>query len=202
VTRGPRLLLISGSLRAGSTNTAVLRTVEAFSPGGTSAVLYPGLAALPHFNPDDDVEGEPLHPAVAELRGQIGDADALLFSTPEYAGALPGSFKNLLDWTVGGGEIYRKPAAWLNVSSAAAPTGGRDAHDSLRNVLGYAGAEIVEAACLRVAVPRTSLGADGLVEDGEIRAALLGAEARLCTHVEVSGSESSESERRGRLGRR
>ena len=60
--------------------------------------------------------------------------------TPEYAGALPGSFKNLLDWTVGGGQTYGMPVAWINVSGAAAPTGGADAHDSLRKVLGYTGA--------------------------------------------------------------
>ncbi|MGH4015240.1 MAG: NADPH-dependent FMN reductase [Pseudonocardiaceae bacterium] len=89
---------------------------------------------LPAFNPDDD--HEPLHPAVADLRRQIA-ADALLFCTPEYAGALPGSFKNLLDWTVGGSEIYGKPVCWINASSVAAPTGGADAHASLAKVLGY-----------------------------------------------------------------
>jgi NAD(P)H-dependent FMN reductase len=77
--------------------------------------LYEGLANLPAFNPDDD--REPLHPSVAELRQEIARADAVLFCTPEYAGALPGSFKNLLDWTVGGGEVYGKPAAWINVAA-------------------------------------------------------------------------------------
>jgi NAD(P)H-dependent FMN reductase len=42
---------------------------------------------------------------VADLRRQIEAADAVVFCTSEYAGALPGSFKNLLDWTVGGGEV-------------------------------------------------------------------------------------------------
>jgi len=202
VTPGHRLLLVSGSLRAGSTNTAVLRTVQATAPDDVATMLYDGLGALPHFNPDDDAEGAALHPAVAELRRRIAEADALLVSTPEYAGALPGSFKNLLDWTVGGGEIYGKPVAWLNVSSAAAPTGGRDAHDSLRKVLGYAGAEIAEAACLRIAVPRGSIRADGLVEDGEIREALAGAAARVSTHLDAAGAEWSKGEPRERIGRR
>jgi NAD(P)H-dependent FMN reductase len=73
---------------------------------------------------------------VAELRHEIGAADAVLICTPEYAGALPGSFKNLLDWTVGGGEADRKPVGWINASGVAAPTGGGDAHASLRKVLG------------------------------------------------------------------
>jgi len=99
-----RVLMVSGSLRHGSTNTAMLETARACAPDGVEAVLYEGLDALPHFNPDDDVE--PLHPAVAELRAAIDAADALLFSTPEYAGALPGSFKNLLDWTIGGTPCF------------------------------------------------------------------------------------------------
>ncbi|MGD0240963.1 MAG: NAD(P)H-dependent oxidoreductase [Streptosporangiaceae bacterium] len=41
----------------------------------------------------------------------------------EYAGTLPGSLKNLLDWTVGGGEIYGKPAGWINVAALSALAG-------------------------------------------------------------------------------
>jgi len=131
-----RVLLISGSTRAGSTNTAVLRTAAAVAPPGLTTVMYGGLADLPAFNPDDD--HEPLHPAVADLRRQMGVADAVLFCTPEYAGALPGSFKNLLDWSVGEG-MYDKPAAWLNVSTVAAPTAGADAHASSGAMSGWAG---------------------------------------------------------------
>ena len=73
---------------------------------GRRAVIYEGLATLPHFNPDDDVE--PLPGPVFELRAQVDAAAAVMFCTPEYAGALPGSFKNLLDWSVGGGGDVRE----------------------------------------------------------------------------------------------
>ncbi|MDX3195600.1 NAD(P)H-dependent oxidoreductase [Streptomyces sp. MN03-5084-2B] len=132
----------------------------------TASKTYTGLGDLPHFNPDDD--RDPLHPEVAALRAAIGEADAVLVCTPEYAGGLPGSFKNLLDWTVGGGEMYGKPVAWINASSIAAPTGGRDAHDSLRKVLTYAGAKIVEEACARIPVSRADV-ADGQVADPDLR---------------------------------
>ena len=85
-------------------------------------------------------------PRSARMREALGASDAVLFSTPEYAGALPGSFKNLLDWTVGGGQTYEMPVAWINVSGAAAPTGGAGAHDSLRSVLGYTWSAVIEAA--------------------------------------------------------
>jgi chromate reductase len=142
----------------------------------TSSTTYAGLGDLPHFNPDDD--RDPLHPAVAELRAAIKAADAVLICTPEYAGGLPGSFKNLLDWTVGGGEIYGKPVAWINASSVAAPTGGRDAHDSLRKVLMYAGAKIVEEACVRLPVSRAVV-ADGEVTDPDLRGRIAVAVQRL-----------------------
>lgn len=167
------LLLISGSTRAASTNTAVLRTAQALAPAEVSTTLYDGLSELPAFNPDDD--HPPLHPAVDRLRRAVGTADAILFCTPEYAGALPGSFKNLLDWTVGGGEMDGRRVAWLNISSIAAPTGGADAHASLAKVLGYLNAVVVEAACSRVPMSRKAVGADGLVTDPAVRAGITAA---------------------------
>src|SRR3954449_4430350 len=150
MTGSVRVLLISGSTRRESTNTAVLRTAEAVAPDGVTVARPELLSTLPAFNPDDD--HEPLHPVVADLRRAIGDAAAVLFCTPEYAGALPGSFKNLLDWTVGGGETYGKPVAWINSAGPAAPTAAAGAHDSLRAVLGYTGSVIVEAACVRIPI--------------------------------------------------
>jgi NAD(P)H-dependent FMN reductase len=106
---------------------------------------------------------------VAGLRRQLASANAVLFCTPEYAGTLPGSFKNLLDWTVGGGELYGKPVAWINV---AAPGCGEGAQAALRTVLGYVGAVVVAPACARIPVARDVVGADGLVADADVRAEL------------------------------
>lgn len=179
----PRILLVSGSLRAGSTNTAVLRTARTVVPDGVTASLYDGMDGLPHFNPDDDREGEPAHRAVAELRAQISAADALLLCTPEYAGALPGALKNLLEWTVGDAGTHRKPVAWVNASGPAAPTGAADAHDSLSKVLGYVGADIVEAACVRIPVTRDAVGPDGTIADPAIRSQIEDTLTTLVRHV-------------------
>lgn len=176
-----RLLLISGSLRAGSTNTALLHTAQVVAPAGVEATLYTGLANLPHFNPDDDCA--PLPPAVAHLRVAVGETDALLFCTPEYAGALPGSFKNLLDWLVGGEETHGKPAAWVNVSSPASLTGGADAHDSLRKVLRYASLPVVEEACVRLPLTRADVGEGGLLARAELRRQVAGVLDTLARHV-------------------
>lgn len=170
------LLLVCGSLRSGSTNEAVLRTAAELAPDGVEPVLYTGAGKLPLFNPDDDAEGAPVDGAVAAMRRQIAAADAILICTPEYAGALPAAMKNVLEWTVGDAGTYRKPVAWINAAGPASPTGAADAHDSLRKVLAYVGANIVEDACARVPVTRDAVGDDGTVSDEgarrEIRRAL------------------------------
>jgi len=163
-----RLLLVTGSTRSASTNSAALRTARELVDDGVEVVLYEDLAELPHFNPDDDAEGAP-PPPVAALREQIADADAVIFCTPEYAGTLPGSFKNLLDWTVGGGEMDGKPAAWINV---AAPGRGGGAEATLRTVLGYVNAAPLPSAGIRVQVPHGATGADGMIADADARDAL------------------------------
>ena len=158
------LLLLCGSLRAGSVNAAVLATAAQLVPGGVMATIYAGMADLPHFNPDDD--REPLAPPVAELRAAVDEADAVLISTPEYAGSLPGSFKNLLDWTVGGAGIYLKPVGWINPSTIG---GARDTYHALRLVLDRAGVSVIEAATVDIPVARDRVGPDGLVSDEAIR---------------------------------
>jgi NAD(P)H-dependent FMN reductase len=161
------ILLLSGSLRAGSSNEAVLRTVQAIAPEHVRTVFYGGLAALPHFNPDADAD--PLPAEVARLRAAIAGAAAVLICAPEYAGTLPGTFKNLLDWTVGGMEICGKPVAWMNV---AAPGRGGGADATLRTVLTYTGADIVESACVRIPVERRMIGDDGMITDSDVRGQL------------------------------
>jgi len=180
------VLLISGSLREQSSNSAALRTAAELAPEGIRTVFYEGMGELPHFNPDDDAEGVAPHPAVAALRRGIAEADALLICTPEYAGALPGALKNLLEWTIGDAGTYRKPIGWINVSGPAAPTGGADAHDSLRKVLRYAHADLVEAACVRVPLERSAVGPDGVVTDPEARAGIGRALDELARHVRES----------------
>ena len=183
MTRSLHLLLISGSLRDRSTNTAVLRTVTEIAGRGVTTTLYGGMAGLPHFNPDDDREGEPVHVAVADLRARIAAADAVLLCTPEYAGALPGALKNLLEWTVGDSGTYRKPIAWINASGRSAPTGGADAHDSLRKVLGYVHADIAEEACIRIPLTRDAVGADQTITDPAAREMIGHAVAALARYV-------------------
>jgi chromate reductase, NAD(P)H dehydrogenase (quinone) len=158
--------MVSGSLRDGSTNTAMLRTVGKIAPAGAETVLYDALTALPYFDPDLDQDLLP--GPVTRLREQVHNANALLFCTPEYAGALPGAFKNLLEWLIGDADprsLSGKPVGYINIS--AGPTGARDAHASLSKVLEFAGADLRIAA--EIPVHRHMIGAEGLIADATVR---------------------------------
>ena len=141
------VLLVSGSTRAGSSNSLVLSELHEFRRPGVTTDYYGDLRHVPAFVPDE----QPTPAEVGDVLARIDRADAVLFSTPEYAGGLPGSLKNLLDWTVGGGALYGKPVAWLDVAN---PGRGHGARAQLETVLGYVGARIVPAACVRIALGR------------------------------------------------
>jgi chromate reductase len=161
-----RILLISGSTREGSLHTAALRAAVRLAPADITATCYEGLRELPAFVP-----GEPVAPdAVSRLRQQVAAADVLLFSTPEYAGSLPGSLKNLLDWLVAGGELHDKPAAWLSV---AAPGQDEGARATLESALGHGNARVLHWACTRIPLGLDAVDAEGVIADPHLRQALL-----------------------------
>ncbi len=170
--------MISGSTRDGSTNTAALRTVHAIAPEGVETRCYTGLLELPAFVPGADPAA---YPPVVDLRNDLAWADGVLISTPEYAGTLPGSLKNLLDWTVGTADLHEKSTAWLTV---AAPGRGDGATATLSSVLGYVGADIVTTACVRLPVLSAGIGDDGLVAAQGFRDGALQALDALMHHVE------------------
>ncbi|HET9210191.1 MAG TPA: NADPH-dependent FMN reductase [Thermoanaerobaculia bacterium] len=137
-----KILAISGSLRAASTNTALLRAAALLAPAGVEIDLYRGLGGLPHFNPDLE-DAEP--PAVTGLRARVREAGGLLFAVPEYAHGVPGALKNLLDWLVGGEEFIYKPIALFNASPRAT-----HAQASLRETIRTMSGSIVEEASIPV----------------------------------------------------
>ena len=156
-----RILAISGSLRASSTNSKLVRAIIRLAPENMTFTLYEGLGDLPHFSPDIDVENAP--PPVASLRRQLQDANGVLICTPEYAYGVPGSLKNALDWTVSSGEFVSKPV--VAISASPSFMGGDKAHASLLLTLNALSADIVEGGTLIIPLIRTKLNEDGDVSD-------------------------------------
>jgi NAD(P)H-dependent FMN reductase len=112
-----KILAISGSLRAGSHNTAVLVAAKRLAPTGVTIQLFDGIGKLPFFN--SDLETEHLPDNVAAFRKLIGAVDGVLISSPEYARGVSGMMKNALDWLVGSDEFPGKPVALINTSPRA-----------------------------------------------------------------------------------
>jgi chromate reductase len=106
-----RIVAISGSLKAESANSAL---VAAIAAEVTDLDVWNRLGDLPHFSPDADGG-----PPVASLRRAVAESDGVLIATPEYAGGMPGSLKNALDWLVGTGELYDKPVAIISAAPSA-----------------------------------------------------------------------------------
>lgn len=149
-----RILAISGSLRSTSANTALLRAARILAPSGVDIFLYEGLGSLPHFNPDLDGAEPPQ--SVLELRSEVGLADGLLISSPEYAHGVPGTLKNALDWLVASVEFPGKPVALLNTSPRAT-----HAPAQLTEILTTMSARLIPEASVTLALPvRTPDGAD------------------------------------------
>ncbi len=177
------ILAISGSLRAGSYNTALARAAAERAPEGTQIELYERLGDIPPFDADSDGEDAP--EAVRDLREQIARADAVLFVTPEYNGSVSGVLKNAIDWASrpprGGAALWGKTAA-----VAGATTGQYGAiwaqHD-LRRILGLAGARVIEGE-LSVAQAENSFD-----ESGRLLDSLLA--ERLRMHLENLAHEAS-----------
>jgi NAD(P)H-dependent FMN reductase len=170
---------LSGSLRAGSSNAALVRAAFALVPREIETILYEGMGGLPHFNPDLDQEGDVAPPTVAEFRALLRAASGVVISVPEYAHGLPGSFKNALDWLVSSSDLSQKPVLVLNASA-----GGQFAQKNLVETLTVIEANVLDAS-LTAPFLRTRLGPGVSLSDAE-NAKLREAVAALVTFIKSS----------------
>jgi chromate reductase len=162
-----KVLGVSGSLRGGSHNTALLRTAAELLPDGVEFELWDGLRAVPPYDEDDDVEPAPA--TVAALRNEITGAGAILFSTPEYNHSLPGQLKNALDWAsrpLATNALRDKPVAVIGASKGA--FGAVWAQAELRKVLAATGARVVDGE-VAVGHAHERFGRDGELDDEALR---------------------------------
>ena len=127
------LIGISGSLRAGSWNSALLRAAQELVPAGSTLDIA-AVDEVPLYNGDLDVDGGP--PAVQALKRRIADADGLVLATPEYNFGIPGVLKNAIDWASRPGfksVLAHKPVAI--VGAAPGVVGTARAQGQLKQVM-------------------------------------------------------------------
>jgi chromate reductase len=179
-----RVLAISGSLRAASYNTALLRAAAALAPAGVEFEFYDGLESLPPYNEDRDTDQPPAE--VASLRDAIANADAVLFSTPEYNTTMPGQVKHVVDWASRphgpASALWGKPVAAIGASVTG--YGAMWAQDHLRRALGIAGARVLETE-LAIANADERFDEQGRLSDIETRERLAELLQNLVEHHHV-----------------
>jgi NAD(P)H-dependent FMN reductase len=164
-----RILGISGSLRAQSFNTALLRAAQAAAGEGVridAATLH----GIPLYDGDVEREGTPA--AVRELKQRVLDCDGLLMVTPEYNNGVPGVFKNAIDWlsrpTPGMASVFPdRPLALIGASPGGFGTVLSQAH--WLPVLRVLGVRLWSGPKLLVSRAGSVFGADGTLQDEAIR---------------------------------
>jgi len=179
-----RIVAISGSLRAGSSNTAALRAATRLVPEGVEIVLFDGIAALPFFNPD--LDGDEVPAPVGAMRALIGRADGLLISSPEYARGVAGVLKNALDWLVGSHEFPNKPIALINTSPRAT-----HALAALTLTLETMSARIAKDACVTLPLLGGAWDELGIVADPALAEPLRAAMASFVAFIEASEADAA-----------
>ena len=184
-----RILGISGSLRSGSHNTALLRAAALSLPSGAELEVYDGLRDLPAYDADlDTPENEPA--AVARLRAAIEQVDGVLISTPEFNGSIPGALKNALDWASrphGTAPLVAKPAAVISASTTA--YGAKWAQEQVRRALTLSGAMVIDSELAVDRADRKILA--GEVVDSATRAALTDVVAELAEAASAFDSQAT-----------
>jgi chromate reductase len=161
-----KILAVSGSLRADSYNTNLLRAAIEAAPEGVDLALWEGIGDLPIY--DQDLELGELPASVRRLRDDWEAADAILFATPEYNGSIPGGLKNAVDWASRPkfeAALTNKTVAVLGASTGQ--FGALWAQTDLKKVLGTAGARVVGTE-IPVGRAHEKFDSQGRLLDGEL----------------------------------
>lgn len=165
-----RVLAISGSLRKGALNTALLRAAQELAPEGMAIDIYDDLSSIPPYDGDALLAGFP--PSVEALRHRLRDADAMIFATPEYNRSYPGVLKNAIDWAsrAPAQPFDGKPALVTGASPGLLGTALANYH--LRQVLSVLGVHTVPGREVLVGSATGKFDADGRLVDEPTRDAL------------------------------
>jgi NAD(P)H-dependent FMN reductase len=178
-----KILGISGSLRAASSASAILRQVAELAGPEIQFQIYDGLATIPAFD-----DGPDMPSAVLDFIDRVNASDGVFFCIPEYAFGVPGALKNALDWTVSTTAFNEKPVALITAASS-----GEKAHAALRLTLTALQTRMENSATLLISFVRSKLDEQKKIKDTATLQAVKEVIAHFKTTVQQKLSEEPAS---------
>ncbi|MFL5746183.1 MAG: NADPH-dependent FMN reductase [Niastella sp.] len=180
MNRKINIVAVSGSLRATSSNSLLIKEIQKWAPENVELTVYQGLAKLPAF--DDSMEPSE---SVSAWRNELAAADGVLICSPEYAFGVPGALKNAIDWTVGSSELVNKPLALITAAS-----GGDKAHAAWLQIFSALSADIPTGGDLLIPFIRTKFNDKGEVSDIATKESILNTVQALIQAIEQKASKA------------
>ncbi|HJQ15743.1 MAG TPA: NADPH-dependent FMN reductase [Allosphingosinicella sp.] len=180
---GHKIAIIVGSLREGSINRKVARSICGFASDKLDCTIVE-IGNLPLYNQDDDANPPAEH---VRFRQQIAGMDGILFCTPEYNRGIPGVLKNAVD--VGsrpyGQSVWdKKPAAIISASPGS--IGGFGANHQLRQAGVFLNMPMMQQPEAYLGhVTDDSFDADGCIKDGPLKAVVLNLASAFADWVDI-----------------
>jgi len=154
-----RVIAFSGSLRAASTNSGLVRLAQRVAPPELQVEIIDWLDQLPWVNPD--LEGDPPRAA-----------DAMVVAVPEYNWGIAPMAKNALDWATRPPTDRAIAGTVVAFMSSASRSGGEHAQTNMAMILGLLGATMVIEPPVRLALMQERFDANGDTDDPEISEAV------------------------------
>jgi chromate reductase len=185
-----RVLGISGSLREGSFNTALLRAAQEVVPEGTEIAIF-DIKDIPLYNGDIEAQ-EGIPQTVAAFHKAIRESDGVLFATPEYNHSVSGVLKNAIDWASrdkGEGSLINKPVTMIG---AGGGSGTARAQNHLENILHETRSLVMVKPGVLVSAPREKFDGNGRLVDQATRKVLRDHLERFEEWIELVGARSTE----------
>lgn len=145
-----KIIAISGSTRAQSSNLSLIMAIAELTTELFEITVFNDIAGIPHFNPDLNTDNPPQ--AVTDFKNKLRAADGILICTPEYAMGVPGTLKNAIDWTVSSCEFSHKATALITASSV-----GQKGHAALMETLKVLEASITDETQLIIPFVKTKV---------------------------------------------
>lgn len=157
------LLALSGSLRAGSFNTRILRALPVLAPAGVQIAEF-DVPQIPLYN--QDLDGEVVPEVIGALRSAVAEADGLIIASPEYNHTYSAVAKNFIDWAsrpLMKGAILGKKS--MIIAAGPGKGGGQHCLEALSGLLTMLGGTVVAKVGVAAAHEKVDPTRDAIVDE-------------------------------------